>query len=572
MQTLPRTRLGDMLVTAGVLSEDQLEWALDRQKESYQRLGEILLEARMIDEDDVTEARALQLDMPYIQLSDFQIRPDVVKLVPEHISRAYNLIPISATSTKIAVAMANPMDVEAIDTVQRCSKKRAVPVLASEPRIQAALERAYGSAGGEDITATIEEAIGDIEIQVGETELPDDVAEERRQSTQAPVVKTVNLVLQEAIKQKASDIHFEPRANSLEIRYRLDGALQHIRNLPKQLQPAVLSRIKIMAEMDIAEKRLPQDGRIKMKISGRKVDLRISSLPTQYGERIVIRILDRGAQQISVESLGLGEAEFKTFQKLIHKPYGIILVTGPTGSGKTTTLYSALNAIKSVESNIMTCEDPIEYELEGISQSAVNVKAGLTFATQLRAILRQDPDVILVGEIRDRETAEVAFQAAMTGHLVFSTLHCNDAPSAVTRLIDMGVEPYLIGSSVVGVLAQRLVRTLCPRCKTPYEPSMEELTLLGLNDMGGSVQFYKASGCSTCNMRGYTGRIAVFEVMPFTEEMRRLTISNPTADQVRELAVGAGMRTMRDHAAEKILAGLTSVDEVRRKVFVGDEA
>lgn len=572
MQTLPRTRLGDMLVAAGVLSEDQLEWALDRQKESYQRLGEILLEARMIDEDDVAEARALQLDMPYVQLNDFQIRPEVAKLVPEHISRAYNLIPISASSTKIAVAMANPMDVEAIDTVQRCSKKRAVPVLASEPRIQAALEQAYGSAGGEDITATIEEAIGDIEmIQVADTEVPDDLAEERRQSTQAPVVKTVNLVLQEAIKQKASDIHFEPRANSLEIRYRIDGALQHIRNLPKQLQPAVLSRIKIMAEMDIAEKRLPQDGRIKMKIAGRKVDLRISSLPTQYGERIVIRILDRGGQHVSIESLGFSESDFATFQKLIHKPYGIILVTGPTGSGKTTTLYSALNAIKSVESNIMTCEDPIEYELEGISQSAVNVRAGLTFAAQLRAILRQDPDVILVGEIRDRETAEVAFQAAMTGHLVFSTLHCNDAPSAVTRLIDMGVEPYLIGSSVVGVLAQRLVRTLCPRCKSPYEPSIEELTLLGLQDMEGCVQFYKASGCSTCNMRGYAGRIAVFEVMPFTEEMRRLTISNPTADQVRDLALAAGMRTMLDHAAEKILAGLTTIDEVRRKVFVGDD-
>jgi len=560
-----------MLVIAGALSDDQLEWALDRQKESYQRLGEILLEAKLVNEDDVTEARALQLDMPYVQLNEFQIRPEVVKLVPEHLARAYSLIPISATTTKITVAMANPMDVEAIDTVQRCSKKRAVPVLAAESRIITALEQAYGNAGGEDITATIEEAIGDVEIQVADSDLPDDVAEERRQSTQAPVVKTVNLVLQEAVKQKASDIHFEPRANSLEIRYRLDGALQHIRNLPKQLQPAVLSRIKIMAEMDIAEKRLPQDGRIKMKISGRRVDLRISSLPTQYGERIVIRILDRGAQQVSIESLGFGDREFPIFNKLIRKPYGIMLVTGPTGSGKTTTLYSALSAIKSDESNILTCEDPIEYELEGVSQSAVNVRAGLTFATQLRAILRQDPDVILVGEIRDRETAEVAFQAAMTGHLVFSTLHCNDAPSAITRLIDMGVEPYLIGSSVVGVLAQRLVRTLCPRCKSPYTPAMEELTVLGLENMEGA-QFYKASGCSACNMRGYAGRLAVFEVMPVTEDMRRLTISNPTADQVRDLAFAAGMRTMRDHAAEKILAGLTSIDEVRRKVFVGDDA
>lgn len=561
-----------MLVTAGVLSDDQLEWALDRQKESYQRLGELLLDAKMVSDDDITEARALQLDMPYVQLNDFQIKPDVAKLVPEHISRAYNLIPVSATTSRIAVAMANPMDVEAIDTVQRCSKKRVVPVLAGESRIQSALEQAYGAAGGEDITATIEEAIGDIEIQGPDSEVTDDVAEARRQSTQAPVVKTVNLVLQEAVKQKASDIHFEPRANGLEIRYRLDGALQHIRTLPQQLQAAVLSRIKIMAEMDIAEKRLPQDGRIKMKISGRRVDLRISSLPTQYGERIVIRILDRGAQQVSLDSLGFSEREYPIFQHIIRKPYGIILVTGPTGSGKTTTLYSALATIRTGENNIMTCEDPIEYELEGVSQSAVNVRAGLTFAAQLRAILRQDPDVILVGEIRDRETAEVAFQAAMTGHLVFSTLHCNDAPSAVTRLIDMGVEPYLIGSSVVGVLAQRLVRSLCPRCKAPYKPTVEELAMLGLQDREGDVQFYKPVGCSVCNMRGYSGRMAVFEVMPVGEEIRRLAISNPTADQVKELALTTGMRTMREHAAEKVLAGLTSIDEIRRKVFVGDDA
>ena len=570
MQTLHRTKLGDMLLTAGIISDDQLDWALDRQKQSYQRLGEILLEAKLVSDDDITEARALQLDMPYVQLNDYTIRPEVAKLVPEHISRTYNLIPISATTNRIAVAMANPMDVEAIDTVQRHAKKRVVPVLATEERVHTALEQAYGATGGEDITATIEEAIGDIEVQSSE-EISDDVAEERRQSTQAPVVKTVNLVLQEAVKQRASDIHFEPRANTLEIRYRLDGALQHIRNLPKQLQPAILSRIKIMAEMDIAEKRLPQDGRIRMKIYGRRVDLRISSLPTQYGERIVIRILDRGAQQVSIESLGFGEDELTTFNRLIHKPYGIVLVTGPTGSGKTTTLYSALSAIKSVESNIMTCEDPIEYELDGISQSAVNVRAGLTFAAQLRAILRQDPDIILVGEIRDHETAEVAFQAAMTGHLVFSTLHCNDAPSAITRLIDMGVEPYLIGSSVVGVIAQRLVRTLCPRCKAPYHPTLEELTVLGMQEMEGQVQFYRPAGCSVCGMHGYAGRMAVFEVMPVGEKIRRLTLSNPTADQVKDVALKTGMRTMKEHAAEKVLAGLTSIDEVRRKVFVGDD-
>ncbi|MGI6294529.1 MAG: GspE/PulE family protein [Armatimonadota bacterium] len=568
MQTLRRIRLGDMLVCAGLLSEEQLQWALEQQQESYQRLGEILLKAKLISEDQIIEAQALQLDMPYVQLGDTPIRPDVIKLVAEHISRTYNLIPISATSDRITIAMANPMDVEAIDTVGRFSKRRVVAVLASESRIQAALDRAYGT-GGEDITASIEEAIGDVEVQA-ESDAQDDLAEERRQSTQAPVVKTVNLVLQEAVKQRASDIHFEPRANNLEIRYRLDGALQHIRNLPKQLQPAILSRIKIMADMDIAEKRLPQDGRIKIKIANKLVDLRISSLPTQYGERIVIRILDRSAQQISIDSLGFNEDELTVFNRLIRKPYGIVLVTGPTGSGKTTTLYSALNEIKSVETNIMTCEDPIEYELDGISQSAINVRAGLTFAAQLRAILRQDPDIILVGEIRDQETAEVAFQAAMTGHLVFSTLHCNDAASAITRLIDMGVEPYLIGSSVVGVIAQRLIRTLCPRCKTAYEPTPEERAVIGEYVTDPDIRFYAPSSCGACNDRGFAGRMAVFEVMPVDEEIRRLTLSSPTADQVRDLALKKGMKTMREHAAEKIAAGLTCIDEVQRKVFVED--
>ncbi|NLN77513.1 MAG: Flp pilus assembly complex ATPase component TadA [Armatimonadetes bacterium] len=570
MQTLHRTRLGDMLVIAGILSNEQLEWALDSQRHNYQRLGDILLGAKFVSEDDITEARALQLDMPYVELNNPQIRQDVIKLVPEHIARTYNLIPISASQSKITIAMDNPMDVEAIDTVGRCSKRRVTPVLAGASRIQSALDHVYGT-GGEDIIASIEEAIGDVEVQ-SEADLSDDLAEERRQSTQAPVVKTVNLVLQEAVKQRASDIHFEPRANNLEIRYRLDGALQHIRNLPKQLQPAILSRIKIMADMDIAEKRLPQDGRIKVKIANKRIELRISSLPTQYGERIVIRIFDRAAQQLTIESLGMADQQQEVFDRLIRKPHGIILVTGPTGSGKTTTLYSALNEIRSTETNIMTCEDPIEYELEGISQSQINVRAGLTFASQLRAILRQDPDIILVGEIRDKETAEVAFQAAMTGHLVFSTLHCNDAPSAITRLIDMGVEPYLIGSSVIGVLAQRLVRTLCPRCKVPYTPTPDELAVISQVAQDADAQFYAPSSCGACNDRGYSGRMAVFELMAVDEDIRRLTLSSPTSDQVRELALTKGMKTMNDHAAEKIRAGLTCVDEVRRKVFIGDDA
>jgi type IV pilus assembly protein PilB len=572
MQPLPKARLGDMLVTAGALTENQLERALTEQKQSYKRLGDILLEEGLVSDDDIAEARALQIEMAYVDLEDCAIPTSVVTLVPETLARTYQVVPIAAFGDKLALATFDPMDVEAIDAIQRHVKKRVEPLLASPSRIQKTLDHVYGSMDSDDITASIEQAVGGADVQVEEHVLTDDVDEERRQSGQAPVVKTVNLVLQEAVKQHASDIHFEPRANSLEIRYRIDGALQPVRNLPKQIQAAVTSRIKIMSELDIAEKRKPQDGRIAVKIHNKNIDLRISTLPVQHGERVVMRVLDKGAQQFSVDKLGFAKREAGIFEDLLRKPHGIILVTGPTGSGKTTTLYAALEHIKSSETNIMTCEDPIEYELDGINQSAINPKAGLTFAAHLRSILRQDPDVILVGEIRDGETATIAFQAAMTGHLVFSTLHCNDAPSAITRLVDMGIEPFLIGSSIIGVLGQRLVRTLCPRCKARYDLSPQELAALGLLDQQGNGEIFKAVGCNNCGNRGYTGRMAVFELMPVNEQMRRLTIGRPTGDQVRDLANASGMKSMREHAVEKVLAGLTTLEEVRRKVFFEDEA
>jgi type IV pilus assembly protein PilB len=570
MQSLPKPRLGDMLVTAGVLTEKNLQWALDQQKLNYKRLGEILLEAELASEDDIAEARALQLEMPFVELDDVAGFGNVASLVPEAIARTYNVLPIAVSGDRLAVATANPTDVEAIDAVQRYSKKRVEPILASESKLQKTLDQVYGTFDSADITASIEQAIEDVELGTDYTDADTDLAEERRQSGQAPVVKTVNLVLQEAVKQHASDIHFEPRSRSLEIRYRIDGALSQVRNLPKQIQAAVVSRIKIMAEMDIAEKRKPQDGRIAIKIHGKNIDLRISTMPVHYGERVVMRILDKNTQLFTVDKLGFGEGELSLFKRLLQKPYGIILVTGPTGSGKTTTLYAALSHIKSPDINIMTCEDPIEYELDGVNQSAVNVRAGLTFAAQLRSILRQDPDVVFVGEIRDSETATIAFQAAMTGHLVFSTLHCNDAPSAITRLTDMGIEPFLIGSSIVGVLAQRLVRSLCPKCKAPYEASPEELIEMGFDPDKDRVELQRAVGCPQCGGRGYTGRLAVYEIMPIGEDIRRLALRSPSADQVREMAVAGGMRSMRDHAMDKVLAGLTTLEEVRKRVLISD--
>ncbi|MDH7601194.1 MAG: ATPase, T2SS/T4P/T4SS family [Armatimonadota bacterium] len=571
MQSLLRTRLGDVLVAAGVLTEKQLDWALEQQKVSYKRLGEILLESGLVAEEDIVEARALQMEMPCVDLVDVKVPDYVVRLVPEGIARTYAVVPVYATEDRLALATADPMDVEAIDAVQRVSKRRVEPLLASRSQIESLIDRLYGVAAADDITTSIEQASEEIAVEAGHQDLSTDISEERRRSEEAPVIKAVNLVIQEAIKRRASDIHFEPRADRMEVRYRIDGVLQHVRDLPKNLQGAVISRIKVMADLDIAEKRVPQDGRISVKLNNKSVDLRISTLPVQYGERVVVRILDKSGIVLSLEKLGFSKEDLEAFKYLIERPYGIILVTGPTGSGKTTTLYSALDSIRSPEINIMTVEDPIEYELDGVNQSAVNVKTGLTFPVQLRAILRQDPDVIFVGEIRDRETATIAFQAAMTGHLVFSTLHCNDAASAITRLTDMGVEPFLIGSSIIGVLAQRLVRTLCPRCKEAYEAGADELALLRLSTDETEVKLYKSVGCGHCGGTGFVGRTAVVELMRVNDEIRRLTLQMPTADQIRESAVRAGMKTLRESAVEKVLAGITTLDEARRKVFFEED-
>jgi type IV pilus assembly protein PilB len=573
MQAFYNKRLGDILVLAGLVTDQQLEWALEEQKQSYKRLGEILIEAKWVTEDDIAEARALQLDMPHIQLGEYPIDSSVVKMIPEALARAYKLVPVSASDDRIAVATTNPLDVEAIDAAQRVTRKRIEPLLASESRILVALDKLYGSmAGAADITATMQEAVGDSDVVMSsEEDATVDIGEVLRQSEEAPIIRTVNLMLQEAVKKRASDIHLEPRHNYMEVRYRVDGVLHHIRNIPKALQPAVISRVKVMSDLDIAERRVPQDGRVSVKVAKHDIDLRVSTFPVNYGERVVLRVLDKSAQQFSLASLGFNPEDQAIYENLITKPYGIILVTGPTGSGKSTTLYSSLVALKSPDVNIMTCEDPIEYELEGINQSAINLRAGLTFARQLRAILRQDPDIILVGEIRDSETADIAFRAAMTGHLVLSTLHCNDAASSVTRLSDMGVEPFLIGSSVIGVLAQRLVRVICPRCKTAYNPGIDELAPFGLADQVGEIEFFKGEGCNICDNTGYMGRIGVYEMMTVNDDIRRLILDKPSSVQVKKLAVSSGMVTMKQNAVDKLLKGITSVSEIRKNVFVGED-
>lgn len=570
MQVQPKTRLGAILVTAGIISEVQLDEILEKQKLTSKRIGSLLVESNYISEEDLIEAMSLQTDTPCVRLGDISISQDVVDSVPESIARAYNLFPISASSAKMAVAMTDTMDVEAIDTIQRITGKRIEPVLADHSKIVSAIEKYYTQTSDADLSATIDEAADKIEIVIEQDEHTD-AAEERRQSDQAPIIKAVNLLLQDGIRQKSSDIHLEPRATCLEVRYRIDGVLHQVKNVPKRLESAIVSRIKIMAEMDIAEKRKPQDGRISAKILGRAIDLRISTLPIRYGERVVMRVLDKQAQQFSLDQLGFEQDDLTRFRHLVTKPYGLVLVTGPTGSGKTTTLYSALNMIKSPGTNIITCEDPIEYDMNGINQSQVNVRAGLTFASQLRAILRQDPDVILVGEIRDRETAEIAFQAAVTGHLVFSTLHCNDSPGAITRLLDMDVEPFLIGSSVIGVLSQRLVRLLCPECKKPYTPTSEDLALSGMNYIPKDASFYASVGCPHCNSRGYKGRLAVLELMTVNSRIRQLIMQRATSETIRQAAIEAGMRSMREYAVNRVTSGISTFDEIRRQVFVSED-
>lgn len=565
-----KSLLGEILLRMGYVTEEQLKLAFEEQKRSGVRLGQALIELEYVTEEHITEARAHQLGCKYINIKDHKFSSEVVAMVPEAIARTYNLIAVEHSDNNLKLAMANPIDIEAIDIIQFETKCRVIPALAAEHVINKAIEREYGVLQQEDLKVHMEKVAQDIEIsKESEDEL--DIDEARRLGDMAPIVRMVNVILSQAIRKRASDIHFEPKRNYLNVRYRIDGELQQMKSIPNRLRAAVTSRIKIMSELDISERRLPQDGRLTVKVDGKAIDLRISSNPTIHGERIVIRILNPSHGLMSLDSLGFSSDNLKKLQSLISRPYGILLVTGPTGSGKTTTLYANLNALKSERTNIMTVEDPVEYELGGISQTQVNSKIGLTFANQLRCLLRQDPDIILVGEIRDSETADIAFRAALTGHLVLSTLHCNDAPSGITRLLDMDVEPFLVSSAIIGIIAQRLVRTLCNSCKQAYEPSIEERHLLGLSS-DEKVTIYRPKGCNECDNVGYRGRTTINEIMPMTSEISRLALRKASANEVKSAALRAGMIDMQTDAVSKVLAGITSVEEIERKVFFSMES
>jgi len=551
-------RLGEILIENKLIDQFQLEEALKVQKRSGKRLGKILVEMGFLTEQDIINVLEFQLGIKQIKLAETLPDIEALKYIPKNLASKYQVIPIAEEGDLLVVAMADPLDIMVIDELRLRTGKRIKSVIATEKEITEAIDKFY-SAKTADFTKKEETAAAvELEIPDGDAVSVD----------QMPIVRLVNSILSEAVEVNASDIHLEPGKREVRVRFRIDGLLREIRPFPLASHNSVVSRIKIMAGMDIAEKRLPQDGRIQQNLKNREIDIRVSSLPTVYGEKIVMRLLDRSTRLLKLGELGFSEEALKSFRQLIEQPFGMILVTGPTGSGKTTTLYAALNEINSVSKNIVTIEDPVEYVLPGINQVSVNQKAGLNFAVGLRSILRQDPDVIMIGEIRDVETAKIAVRAANTGHLVFSTLHTNDAPGALTRLLDMGVEPYLVATTVIGVVAQRLARRICNSCRQEYTvpADSEERVFLG-RSAEEKIRLYRGTGCKFCGFTGYKGRMAVTEILNVTSSIKRMIVQKNHSEAIREHALSSeGFVSMKEDGIMKAFRGLTTLEEIMRIV------
>lgn len=558
---IKRPSLGEILLERELINEEKLEIALKEQSSSGQNrhLGEVLVSLGFVSEEDMLRALSFYLGLKYLPFSEFP------KIIPENsyptikFMKQYKLVPVGSEDNVLKIAMANPLDEYAIDALRVFTSKSLEIFLSSEKDITEAIEQYFG--GSVQMT-TIMEGMREEDMESIGVDMKEDVHHLRDMAFEAPIIKLVNMLLTRAVESRASDIHVEPFENNIKVRYRIDGALNEVESLPRRIQSAVTSRIKIMSKMNIAERRLPQDGRIKLRVTGRDIDIRVSTIPTIFGESVVMRILDKGSTMIVLEHLGFPEETLRKYKTLITIPYGMLLVTGPTGSGKTTTLYASLSRINSVDKKIITIEDPIEYQIEGINQIQVKPKIGLTFANGLRHIVRQDPDVIMVGEIRDVETAEISIHSALTGHLVFSTLHTNDASGAVTRLLDMGIEGFLVASSLVGVLAQRLVRVICPSCKEIVAPKHELLEKMG--DSLADFPAYHGKGCEECRHTGYKGRTGIFELMDMTEEIRHMVLEKASADIIRQTAISQGMQVLRECGWQKVRDGITTIEEVLR--------
>jgi len=563
--------IGQILIGRGFITEEQLNDALARQKENHEVLGQILLGMGVLKKGDLNSALGAQMGMGTVELEGMHVKQELIDMVSVSIASIYKVIPVSFESGTLTVAMADPMNVSSLDDLRMMLGCEVRGMVSTEEAVERALVRYYGGS-----IETVESVIGELGEDygklIGEATETIDLESLEEMAESAPVRRLLNLVLLQAIKDKATDIHFEPFEDEFKIRYRIDGVLYEMVPPPRHLALAIASRIKVMANLDIAERRLPQDGRIMLNIAGNPVDLRVSTLPTSFGESVVLRVLDRSTLKLDLERTGMRPDELIQFREVIRRPNGIVLVTGPTGCGKTTTLYCCLNEINDPDVKIISTEDPVEYDLEGITQVPINSEIGLTFARCLRSILRQDPDKILVGEIRDLETAEIAIQASLTGHMVFSTLHTNDAPSTITRLVDMGVEPYLMTATLECVLAQRLVRLICSRCKEEFEPCEEMLMEVGLTpDMARGRKFYYGRGCGACNNTGYRGRSAIFELMELDDNLRDLIMKRVSTTTLREAAIAGGMRTLRTAGMAAIFDGITTIEEVTRETILSEE-
>jgi type IV pilus assembly protein PilB len=558
-------QLGQILIELGLITPEQLETALEEHQKTPKALGRVLIDLGMIKEADLVRALAEQVGLEFVDLTDAQIDPASTALLPEALARRYRALPIGDRDGKLLVAMSDPANVYALDDIRTITGRDVQPVVATSADVEAAIAKFAGlDSHVEQLAAEAAEGSEGEEHDL-EAALED-----------APIVKLVNAIMSQAVAERASDVHIEPGERDVRIRFRVDGVLHEpMRPQPKNLQGGLISRLKVMADLNIAEKRVPQDGRISMKVGTRQLDLRVATLPTVHGEKVVIRVLDKSNALLALEQLGFMEDSYVRFETAFRKPYGAILVTGPTGSGKSTTMYSTLNILNEESKNIITVEDPVEYRMAGVNQIQVNPKAGLTFASALRSILRADPDIVLIGEIRDKETATIAIEAALTGHLVLSSLHTNDAPSAISRLVEMDVETFLVASAIDAVVAQRLARILCEKCKQPYRPEEAELGLAGFpEDLWAEIgEVYRApdlriakNDCKACSGTGYRGRIGLYEVMLRSEEIERLTVERASADAIRNVAIQQGMQTLREDGLAKVRAGVTSIEEVARVV------
>ena len=551
-----RDQIGTVLADSGLVSAGDLTRARARQAETGESLTQVLIDAGMVREIDLVKAIAAHTGVEFVSMNDVTVDPGAAALIPESLARRYGVIPIKFEQDALVVAMADPANVLVVDDVRAITGLRIIPKIATRADIEEAIRR----------QGRYDDSVADLADLVGVGAFEEDLSKVEAAVEEAPIVKLVNTLISRAVNERASDLHVEPGERDLRVRFRIDGVLHEIMSTPRSVSGAVVSRLKIMADLDIAERRVPQDGRVSLRVSGRPIDLRVATLPTIYGEKVVLRILDKDDAILDLAQLGFLPHALDRFAQSYTKPYGAILVTGPTGSGKTTTLYSALNVLNSPEKNIITVEDPVEYRLNGVTQVQVNRKAGLQFATALKAILRSDPDIVLVGEVRDAETAKTAVEAALTGHLVLTTLHTNDAASAFGRLVDMGVEPYLVSSSLDSVLAQRLARHVCDRCKEPRTAPREVVQQMGFDPEEGPVTIYRAVGCKACSETGYRGRLSVNEVLLVSEEIQRLVVDHRPSDEIKRMAVEQGMRTLRQDGMEKVKLGLTTLEEILRVV------